>query len=69
MQRGDGSLVMASWNGSLRIAKKLIRLGLDVNEAHFVGSACPGFVFVSHCLLFSAAIPLCTAQLPKGISN
>ena len=28
---------MASWNGNVRLAEKLIRLGLDVNEA---GSVC-----------------------------
>ena len=36
MQRGDGALAFASWNGNVEIAEKLIELGLDVNEAHFV---------------------------------
>ena len=28
---------MASWRGNVKLAEKLIRLGLDVNEAQVVG--------------------------------
>ena len=43
---------MASWNGNLRIAKKLVQLGLDVNEAHFVRTYLFlffGALFFIHC--------------------
>ena len=28
---------MASWRGNVKLAEKLVQLGLDVNEAHQVG--------------------------------
>ena len=59
---------MASCNGNLKIAEKLIQLGLDVNEAHLVGTF-RALLLYSIIYLFSAAILLCTGQLPKGIST
>ena len=60
---------MASCNGNLKIAEKLIQLGLDVNEAHFVGTFRALFLYSILYHLFSAAILLCTGQLSKGIST
>ena len=53
MQQGDGALAIASWNGNLKIAKKLLQLGLDVNEPHSVRGQ---VIFVSLIMLLVFAV-------------